>query len=52
VTDGRYRILWDQMPARGGYDGEDVRLICAPDKPKNSIDELILMKKFFQEIYD
>ncbi len=52
VTDGRFRMLWDQMPARGGYEGEDFRLICAPDKPKNSIDELILMKKFFQEIYD
>ena len=52
VTDGRYNVLWDRMPSRGGFDGEDVRLLCAPDKPKNSVDELKLMKRFFQEIYD
>ena len=40
------------MPTRGVYDGEDVRLLCAPDKPKDSVDELKLMKRFFQEIYD
>ena len=52
ATDGRYRIMWDHMPSRSVFDGEDVRLLCAPDKPDDSADELKFMRRLLTEIYN
>ena len=52
VTEGRYNVKWDLIQPEGGIDGEDIRLLCAPDKQDGSIDELEVVRRFLQMVYN